>query len=265
MALLGAYEALEELFPLDYLDSSDGGGDTASGVGDGRNTPLANWKESGGNEHTSDSSDSNEIPWYNKPFVWIGRKLFGHWGNSLKIDFAANKKRLSNTEFVGKGQLTAGGRFSVNEGTSQLIETLARGNYEYLASAGSFVRLSGPMAGWQQSAASRRTLRGNLGIADGSGLYAHHIVPGGHHRAELARSLLTRYQIDINDAVNGVPLTFAEHYQSGLHSYDAIDAVTRRLERAIEGIDDWATAREALIEELQRIGDDILNDRFPPK
>jgi len=91
----------------------------------------------------------------------------------------------------------------------------------------------------------------------------HHIVPSTHPNAQRARNLLDKYEIDINDAANGVGLTKAQHQGSGLHKHDNIDAVTRRLEEAVEGIDDWATGRQAIIDELAAIRLGILNGTFP--
>ena len=52
-------------------------------------------------------------------------------------------------------------------------------------------------ARWTQSVANSQVLARRLGIQRGSGLDAHHIVPGTHKRGAAARRLLDRYQIDI--------------------------------------------------------------------
>jgi hypothetical protein len=53
------------------------------------------------------------------------------------------------------------------------------------------------------------------------------------------------------------------HRGSGLHTHDGIDAVTQRLQGAVEGVSDWATGRERVIAELGRIRNEILNGTFP--
>ncbi len=84
-------------------------------------------------------------------------------------------------------------------------------------------------------------LRRNLGLKRGDGLFAHHIVPSTHRRGQAARDLLESFGIGINDAVNGAPVPKEIH--DLLHTKDAIDAVTDRLEGAIEGISDKAVAK----------------------
>jgi hypothetical protein len=112
-------------------------------------------------------------------------------------------------------------------------------------------------------------LRKNLGLAPGDPRHAHHIVPGKAGTtpaANRARELLTEYQIDINDAANGVgllPHGKPSHYEIGLHTEKAIERVGKRLERAIAGIRDWATGRQKLLDELAKIRQEILDGRFP--
>ncbi len=104
-------------------------------------------------------------------------------------------------------------------------------------------------------------LRKNLGLRKGDLRDAHHIVPSTHSRAQEARDLLDRFGIDINDAVNGAPVSKPIH---GLqHNGPAIDKVTKRLEEAIDGIDDEVIAKASLLEELQNLKIDILNGNFP--
>lgn len=106
-----------------------------------------------------------------------------------------------------------------------------------------------------------------MGSAVKSGEDAHHIVASTHRRAADARKILDKYQIDINDAANGVGLkpTGARpaHHGTGLHSHRGIDAVDRRLRAAVQGVDDWATGRAKVLEELGNIRTDILNGTFP--
>jgi hypothetical protein len=97
---------------------------------------------------------------------------------------------------------------------------------------------------------------------------AHHIVQSTHRRAEEARKLLDKYQIDINSAENGIGLKPVgdrpAHHGQGLHSFDGIDEVARRLERAVSGVGDFATARRKIIAQLQKIKAEIRNGTFPP-
>ena len=102
-----------------------------------------------------------------------------------------------------------------------------------------------------------------MGDAIKPGQDAHHIVPGGIARAERARKLLNKYQIDINDAVNGVGLDPSGHHGQGLHSNDSIDAVFRTLQKAIEGVDDWAAGRDNLLETLGKLADKISRGVVP--
>jgi A nuclease family of the HNH/ENDO VII superfamily with conserved AHH len=101
-------------------------------------------------------------------------------------------------------------------------------------------------------------LRDSLGDAIEKGQDAHHIVQSGDKRAAAARQLLDKYEIDINDAVNGIGLkptgTKPAHHGHGLHSDDAINAVTDRLNRAVDGVSDWAKGRQLLLEALAKLG-----------
>jgi hypothetical protein len=106
-------------------------------------------------------------------------------------------------------------------------------------------------------------LRRNLGIRTGSGRVAHHIVPSTSPRADAARAILNEYQIDINGVANGVSITEAQHRTAGLHRFPNIDRVTARLENARNGINDWAQARQAVIDELGAIRDEIVAGTFP--
>lgn len=88
-----------------------------------------------------------------------------------------------------------------------------------------------------------------------------------HLRAAAARKLLDKYQIDINDAVNGVGLKPSgakpAHHGHGLHSHDAIDRVRDRLDDAIRGASDWAAGRQRLLDELARLRGEIAGGQFP--
>ncbi len=97
--------------------------------------------------------------------------------------------------------------------------------------------------------------------------------PGELSRGDASRRLLDRYQIDINDAANGVALVGGKgaplnvlprhHRGSGLHTNSGIDAMNRRLAQAVDGVDDWATGRQRILEELAEIRLEILNGTFP--
>ncbi len=110
-------------------------------------------------------------------------------------------------------------------------------------------------------------LRKNLGDAINAGEDAHHIVLSTHPRAAPARKLLDKYQIDINDEVNGVGLKPTgpkpAHHGNGLHSYDSIDAVNDRLFLAVDGVSDWGTGRRKLLEQLSKLKDEIKGGQFP--
>jgi hypothetical protein len=129
------------------------------------------------------------------------------------------------------------------------------------------------VAGWIQSTSDSQVLARRLGIQPGSGQAAHHIVLGGHKRAAASQRLLDCYQIDINDAANGVSLVGGKgapqnvlprhHRGSGLHTNPGIDAMNRRLAQAVDGVDDWATGRQRILDELAAIRQEILNGTFP--
>ena len=100
-------------------------------------------------------------------------------------------------------------------------------------------------------------------MPENDGNFAHHIVASTHKEAEEARRALVKYQIDINDAVNGVSLSFEEHYKRGLHSDKVIGMVNTRIRDAIRGINDWGKARNELLDELAKLKIEIKNGRFP--
>lgn len=133
-----------------------------------------------------------------------------------------------------------------------------------------------PSSLWNQSTASSAKLADNLGIPKGSGLDAHHIVAGELAEAQQARNILNKYQIDINAADNGVALVggkgaprdfLPRHHRGGgsesLHSTKGARMVNERLQDAVRGIQDWATARKAVLEELTKIRREITFGVFP--
>jgi hypothetical protein len=130
----------------------------------------------------------------------------------------------------------------------------------------------GPVKGWKNTnqwdtGANSKLLRENMGAAVKPGEDAHHIVLSTDPRAEVARNILDRYQIDINDASNGVGLKPTgerpAHHGQGLHSNEGIRAVEERLREATRGISDWATGRERVLQTLADIRNAILNGMFP--
>ena len=68
--------------------------------------------------------------------------------------------------------------------------------------------------------------------------------------------ILKRVGIDINDARNGIPLDEFTHLKTGLHTEDAIKAVTKRL----RPLEKYGT--DAVAEELRNIGLDIKHGKF---
>jgi hypothetical protein len=66
--------------------------------------------------------------------------------------------------------------------------------------------------------------------------------------------------IDINSADNGVVLTQSQHLGHGLHTDKAIQEVYNRLSR----IERRSGTRAKIIEELQKIANEIQDGAFPP-
>ena len=97
----------------------------------------------------------------------------------------------------------------------------------------------------------------------GHGELPHHMVQGKDIRAAAARAMLDKYHIDINGAENGIKLTRRIHETRGLQRGQAIEAVTARLRRALEGAKSWEAGRDSLMKELGKIRRDILAGRFP--
>ncbi|QDT46981.1 tRNA(Glu)-specific nuclease WapA precursor [Symmachiella dynata] len=120
-----------------------------------------------------------------------------------------------------------------------------------------------------KTGANSSILRKNLALDDmiahgfNYEMHAHHIVASGADASKAGRELLEKYQIDINSAVNGIPLTRPEHYTPGLHSGKTLKRINNRLEDAVKGIEDWATGRNAVIDELANIRKDILAGILP--
>ena len=128
--------------------------------------------------------------------------------------------------------------------------------------------LQGPDPDWKSTqtgntSKNSKILRENLGLQKGDGNEAHHIVPSTSKRADQARAILDKYQIDINAKENGVGITKGQHQESGLHKHKNIDEIYKRLEDAQEGINNWGEARKEILEELESIKSEIINGLFP--
>ena len=100
-----------------------------------------------------------------------------------------------------------------------------------------------------------------LGVARPGNAAAHHLVAGTDSRAALARTILAREGIDINEAANGLFLPQSRRVQQApvmTHSTIHTDAyyleLTRRLAGAAPG-----TVRET----LRSVADDVAGGNFP--
>jgi hypothetical protein len=91
------------------------------------------------------------------------------------------------------------------------------------------------------------------GSARAGGVAAHHIVAHGADAADEARAILSHFNININDAVNGVFLNAAQHAK--MHTAAYYKAVTEMLR--------GAQTRQEALEILQRIRDLLLAGKFP--
>ena len=91
----------------------------------------------------------------------------------------------------------------------------------------------------------------------------HHIVQSTDPRAQTARELLDKYQIDINSSENGLKVTHQVHQTSGFQQDKAIKAVTGRLEKAARGAKNLAAARQKVLGELSKLKQAIASGKFP--
>ena len=94
------------------------------------------------------------------------------------------------------------------------------------------------------------------------GSAAHHIVAGSDTRAQTARDILAKHNIDINDARNGIFLKHisktskqAGPYHRSIHTNKYYDNVNRILTRADE------YGKEAVEKALNKLRDDLLFDK----
>ncbi|NJN23306.1 MAG: hypothetical protein HC810_01420 [Acaryochloridaceae cyanobacterium RL_2_7] len=116
-------------------------------------------------------------------------------------------------------------------------------------------------------------------IKPGDGYAAHHIVQGGSNAtdAKLARQLLTEYQIDINDAANGVWLpkdgnvSLKEVPHENVHTETYRANVLRDLKRAEArpgangGPATFSERRQNIINELNNIRQQLLEGKYSYK
>jgi RHS repeat-associated protein len=101
------------------------------------------------------------------------------------------------------------------------------------------------------------------GVSRRAGHAAHHIVAGSARGAAAARQVLTNFQININDAANGVFLPGSRAaqamsggaYHPGLHTNRYYQAVNESLQRA--------TTRQEALEVLRYIGTQLQQNTFP--
>ena len=126
-----------------------------------------------------------------------------------------------------------------------------------------------PLANWvstqtKDTGNNATLLRKSLKGIIQAGEEAHHIVARTHRRADRARKLLDKFQIDINGAENGVGLVNNMHHGQGLHSFSGIDTVYDRLFAAQQGVKNWGKARAEIIFELQKIGAEQRAGTFQP-
>ena len=112
------------------------------------------------------------------------------------------------------------------------------------------------LLGARETSKNAKELRDSMeaaGIIFKEGDEAHHIIPSTHPRAEPARRILKKYNIKINDAPNGLPLSLDLH--AGLNSYEYIDAVNALIVSAKNKSD--------IIKILENIGKKIRAKKFP--
>ena len=117
-----------------------------------------------------------------------------------------------------------------------------------------------------QGQASSRALGVALeasGVPRPAGYAAHHIAAGADPRAAIARGILSKFGIGINDAINGVFLSAnqatqviaGETIHSILHTKEYYDAVNDALKTA--------TTRQEVIDTLRRISQTLQAGDFP--
>jgi hypothetical protein len=112
------------------------------------------------------------------------------------------------------------------------------------------------------------------------GVDAHHIVQSTNNKIpefQKARDLLLEHQIDINSAANGVPLRTTKpgaplpadpelrmHKGGELHSNKGGRRTYQRLKDAIDRAgSDWGVQRQAILDELAKMRQEIVAGTFP--
>jgi RHS repeat-associated protein len=114
--------------------------------------------------------------------------------------------------------------------------------------------------------ASSRILRANMaarGILARPGQGAHHIVAGGMRRAQAARDVLARFQININDASNGVYLPTSRIGAAASGSTNHRVLHTNRYLDAVNELLSGATTREEALATLRYIATQLQQHTFP--
>ena len=131
-------------------------------------------------------------------------------------------------------------------GSAKLISKLTA---EYGDEPASLVlKYSDDMAEIVFKGGNSKKLANNLiknGIERGADQAAHHIVAGGSKYAKDTRKILAKFNISVNDAVNGVFLDKSIHV--GLH--------TKEYYEKIHGLLEKATTKEEVINILQSVAD----------
>ena len=131
-------------------------------------------------------------------------------------------------------------------GSAKLVSKLTA---EYGDEAASLVlNYSDDMAEIVFKGGNSKKLANNLiknGIERGENQAAHHIVAGGSKYAKDTRKILAKFNISVNDAVNGVFLDKSMH--SKLH--------TKEYYEKIHGLLEKATTKEEVINMLQSVSD----------
>jgi hypothetical protein len=125
-----------------------------------------------------------------------------------------------------------------------------------------------PYADWKaKGKRERRTLRQKLGLAKGDPREAHHIIPVGDSRAEYLREILYQCGLDLNDLINGVPLSKKEHWRT--YTKDYFNALDKMFHRADPDKNinpcDWLSddSEHGLRAMLKRIKYYLENGTFP--
>jgi hypothetical protein len=150
---------------------------------------------------------------------------------------------------AGSAALAAGGIANVKAGAERLGQALA------MSSGSGSSGPQGTPAATATSPSSRALGRAleAAGHARPPGSAAHHIVAGSAPGADVARAVLSKFGIGINEAANGVFLPGAQH--AALHTNEYYTAVNA----ALQG----ATTRQQALNTLQSVGQALQAGKFP--